>query len=356
MSDIPGDLSTTATFAVGGTATDNLETVGDHDWFKVTLTAGQAVTVTVNGLTLVDPYLNIRDASGNIIYSNDDIIDGVNRNSKVSFNPPSTGTYYIDVGSWDDKFTGTYQVSVQPYVQPPLATNDQIAAQLVSGFWGGDVHHFNVTQGGTITVNISTLKPSEQTLARAALQEWTDIIGVHFQEVTTGGQIVFDDSEDSSGPDRGDRLELLRRDHDIVACPHLEFVGERLRDRAQHLQLSDLYSRDRPRARARARRQLQRYGDVPIRRARSRTTPGRHRSCPISTRGRTATSTGWDLRGRLAVTPMPADILAMQQLYGLSTTTRTGDTTYGYHSNAGGIYDTTPGPGRGLHDLRRWRQ
>jgi hypothetical protein len=38
-----------------------------------------------------------------------------------------------------------------------------------------------------------------------------------------------------------------------------------------------------------------------------------------------------------AVTPMVADILAMQTLYGLSTTTRTGDTTYGYNSNAGGV-------------------
>ena len=40
-----------------------------------------------------------------------------------------------------------------------------------------------------------------------------------------------------------------------------------------------------------------------------------------------------------AVTPMAADIIAMQQLYGLSTTTRTDDTVYGYNSNAGGIYD-----------------
>jgi hypothetical protein len=40
-----------------------------------------------------------------------------------------------------------------------------------------------------------------------------------------------------------------------------------------------------------------------------------------------------------AVTPMVADILAMQTLYGLSTTTRTGDTTYGFNSNAGGVYN-----------------
>ena len=42
---------------------------------------------------------------------------------------------------------------------------------------------------------------------------------------------------------------------------------------------------------------------------------------------------------RYLITPMAADILAVQQLYGLSTTTRSGDTTYGFNSNAGNIYN-----------------
>lgn len=40
----------------------------------------------------------------------------------------------------------------------------------------------------------------------------------------------------------------------------------------------------------------------------------------------------------LLVTPMAADIIAVSQLYGLSTTTRTGDTAYGFNSNAGRDY------------------
>ena len=39
--------------------------------------------------------------------------------------------------------------------------------------------------------------------------------------------------------------------------------------------------------------------------------------------------------GNELVTPMVADIIAISQMYGLSTTTRTGDTTYGFHSTAG---------------------
>ena len=43
---------------------------------------------------------------------------------------------------------------------------------------------------------------------------------------------------------------------------------------------------------------------------------------------------------QFVVTPMVGDIVAMQQMYGLSTTTRAGNTTYGFNSNAGSsIYD-----------------
>src|SRR6185437_546915 len=81
------------------------------------------------------------------------------------------------------------------------ATNDQIAEQLTSGYWAGDPHHWDVTQGGTLTVNMQTLTPDEQTLAIAALAEWTDIIGVQFQQVTSGGDIRFVDSGDTTGTD-----------------------------------------------------------------------------------------------------------------------------------------------------------
>ena len=41
---------------------------------------------------------------------------------------------------------------------------------------------------------------------------------------------------------------------------------------------------------------------------------------------------------------MVDDIIAMQTLYGLSTTTRTGDTVYGDHSTAGGVYNAVSYP------------
>jgi hypothetical protein len=340
LADIPGDASTTATIGVGGTVGGNLEVAGDHDWYKVTLTAGQAVVVTLNGVTLVDPYLYIRDSSGNLIYSNDDIVDGSNRNSEVAFNPSYTGTYYIDVGAWNEGFAGTYSVAVKPYTPPPLATNDQIADQLVNGFWGGDSHHFNVTQGGTITVNISTLTAAEKNLARAALAEWTDIIGVKFQEVTTAAQINFDHSEGADG-------SVAATDSDwtdgIITSSHVQISSSWVNTYGTGLYSYSFQTYVHEIGHALG---LGHAGDYNG----SATYPydARFQNDAWSTsimsyfdQSDNTYFAGQGFTVNFAVSPMAADILAMQTLYGLSTSTRTGDTTYGFNTSAGGIYDAS---------------
>ena len=201
MPDIPGNNSTTTNITVGGSITDSLEVAGDHDWFRIDLTAGQSITVTVNGLssggglTLEDPYVYIRGQNGNLLYEDDDIIDGVNRDSSVSFTANTTGTYYIDVGAWNEAYAGTYKVSVSTYSPPPTWSNDQIVNQLLVDFWGdGQSHSFAMTSARTISVNLTGLTAEGANLARAALAAWSEIIGVSFPEVSSGGQILFDDS------------------------------------------------------------------------------------------------------------------------------------------------------------------
>src|SRR6478609_11154395 len=117
---------------VGGTITGDLEVTGDHDWIAVTLTAGQPVVIVINGVTLADPYLSVRDSAGVVLFQNDDITNGVNRNSRVAFSPGYSGTHYIDVSAFHDAGTGTYQVSVQPFTPPASGTIDQIAHELTT--------------------------------------------------------------------------------------------------------------------------------------------------------------------------------------------------------------------------------
>ena len=192
-----------------------LETPGDDDWYAITLSAGQSITITLNGSgasPVSDTYLNLRDAAGNIIASNDDTGGGLN--SKIVFTATTAGTYYIDAGAWDtqsqpvpataDEITGNYTLSVQFYTPPPVWNYDQISNQLTNGYWnvqGGQTsHHFAAGPGGTITVNLTELTAAEQNLARTALAEWSDIIGVTFREVSTAAQINFHNTEDPRDP------------------------------------------------------------------------------------------------------------------------------------------------------------
>src|SRR5215218_3178722 len=204
MADVPGDSTTSATITVGATIANEIETLGDHDWYRVQLTAGQKVTIAVNLLTMEDSYVYIRSASGTILGENDD--GGGGRGSRLVFTAPSTGTYYVDVGAWvndgsDPEYSdiGTYKLSVSNYVLPTVGTMDEIAFQMTDGFFGGASHHFDVTQGGTITVDFTAITAAGRAVALQALQQWSDIIGVNFVEQSGGAQITFDDLDQGTG-------------------------------------------------------------------------------------------------------------------------------------------------------------
>ena len=198
MPDIPGNSTTTSSVSVGSTVTSSIETVSDHDWFRIELVAGQSITVTLNGTgatPLGDPYLRIRNAAGALIAENDD--GGPGLNSLVSFTATTTGTYYIDVSEYSTG-TGDYSLQVRLFTPPPVGSVAQLANQLTHGYWDGASHHFSVTQGGSLTVNLTGLTSDGVNLARLALQQWSDVIGVRFVEVASGGQIMFDDNQEGA--------------------------------------------------------------------------------------------------------------------------------------------------------------
>ena len=239
MPDIPGNSSTTTVITVGGApVNDVLEVNGDHDWVRIDLVAGQKVTISVDGITLDDSYLRVRDASGNQLAENDDISSGVVRDSRLVFTAPSTGTYYLDVGSYNDIGTGTYSLTVETWTPPPVASVTTIATHLTSGYWGGDVHHFAATQGGSISVNLTALTSVGQNLAREALLLWSDVTGITFNEVTTGGQITFDDNEDRRLLDQ----RTVRRHYLVGPRQRLYPMAGQLRFDHQHLFIPDLHS------------------------------------------------------------------------------------------------------------------
>jgi serralysin len=108
---VPGGISSAVTIAVGGSADVIIETLGDHDWYRVTLVAGTTYTIqTSSDGSGTDAFLNLRDAAGTLISSDDDAGDGVN--SLITFTATTTGTYYIDAGTYNDDTTGSYHLFV----------------------------------------------------------------------------------------------------------------------------------------------------------------------------------------------------------------------------------------------------
>jgi serralysin len=111
---IPADPTTPVFVPTNSVETGTINWPGDHDWFRIFMTAGENAGFDVigqNGFggTLSDPTLGVRDSFGAPIpgASNDDVVPGFNLNSHVNFNASYTGFYYLDVGGYAAN-TGSY--------------------------------------------------------------------------------------------------------------------------------------------------------------------------------------------------------------------------------------------------------
>ena len=128
--EVPDDFvaatGTSGAVEVGGSATGEIDFLGDRDWFAVTLEAGRIYRIDLEGHwtgagTLYDPYLyGVYDADGVRFAgtTNDDGGEGYN-NSQVDFTPADAGVYYVAAGAyyvadgnWRE-WEGTYTLSVE---------------------------------------------------------------------------------------------------------------------------------------------------------------------------------------------------------------------------------------------------
>jgi len=234
--------------------------------------------------------------------------------------------------------------NVAPRAAPlPTYTYDQISDFLAYNWLGGA--SFNVAPGGTLTFNISGLTNAGKILAIQALEAWTMVTGINFQQINGSADLNFDDNNPgaSAGPDAisayggtiysssinigtswlatygttTDSYSFLTYMHEIGHALGLDHAG--------NYNGSGSYAEDG----SGANDYLNDSWQASI-------------MSYFSPYENTSIEAGWDyfVSGFSGVmTPMIADILAIQALYGTAGNLRTGDTTYGQGSNAGGYYD-----------------
>lgn len=113
--DIPADASTDASLSADGDYRDGmLSPSGDRDWYRVDLTEGAAMRLSLSSTqgedSLGDPLMVVYGPDGAEIARDDDGGDGLN--SYLEVQAGAAGAYYVEARGFSDDATGRYALSL----------------------------------------------------------------------------------------------------------------------------------------------------------------------------------------------------------------------------------------------------
>lgn len=139
--DAPGVVSNDYILATGEDFVGSLGDPGARDTVAVYLTAGQTVTITLDGEganALADPYLYLMNASGSILAQND---DANGTNSALTYQAGYTGYHYIQAAAFNDAYAGDYRISVREggSVAQIIFDDENSGAYASSSVWNGTI-------------------------------------------------------------------------------------------------------------------------------------------------------------------------------------------------------------------------
>ncbi|CAM3434254.1 M10 family metallopeptidase C-terminal domain-containing protein [Paracoccus nototheniae] len=165
----------------------------DEDWVGIRLEAGTTYQIAVTGDALSDPMLALYDGSGRLLAANDDI--NASLDSGLTFRAQVTGTYFLGASGYGGQ-TGSYHMTAQELAPARPASTLELARYLHEGFWRDnwqEARAFDLSGDREITVNLTQLDPDGRALARDALAAWSAVADIRFRETNQTADIQFDD-------------------------------------------------------------------------------------------------------------------------------------------------------------------
>ena len=181
--ELAANSSTTGVIEIGGTATSQIETAYDRDWFRITLTAGENYRFNLDSApgtgALSDPYLRLY-RNDSLVALNDD--GGPGLNSQIDFTASASGVYYLAAGGYSTR-TGEYVLSAELAGATPPPTGTPGGSVLPSIDWGARV------PGNTIDIYLA---PSGATVGTYTSSGWTTYERQQLREVLDTIEAVID--------------------------------------------------------------------------------------------------------------------------------------------------------------------
>lgn len=338
----------------------SIDTLGDVDLVKVVvgdgqiLSAGMTSSIGANPLGDFNAFVSIWDETGNLLAAETDY--GASFSSSEWANTTgSVQTVYIQIEDFDANNIGDYAVNaLVEDLPPPLVeyTIDEIKDYLVYGYWPtANGYAWDVVPGdvtSTISFNIQGLNAGGQAFALAAIEAWTMATGLQFELVTTGGDLVFDDEEAgafanfslSSATTATGALEIVSGTINISTDWILPDWNPA--DGSVNLDSYSFQTYIHEIGHALGLGHAGPYngfGDYSETGTGDNTYLNDSWQATVMSYFSQTENTFINADFAYVVTPMIADIAAIDELYGLMGDIRTGATVYGVGSTAGGYYD-----------------